>query len=90
MDGVSKTCSVTVKKPTITFETDAVTLSVGESYQTKAAVSSKNKPVYASSNSKVATVDGNGKVYAKSKGRAYIYAKEDGAKERMTVFVNAN
>lgn len=90
VDGVSKTCSVTVKKPTITFETDAVTLSVGESYQTKAAVSSKNKPVYASSNSKVATVDGNGKVYAKSKGRAYIYAKEDGAKERMTVFVNAN
>ena len=54
------------------------------------SVSSKNKPVYASSNSKVATVDGNGKVYAKSKGRAYIYAKEDGAKERMTVFVNAN
>lgn len=90
VDGVSKTCSVTVKKPTITFEADAVTLSVGESYQTKAAVSSKNKPVYASSNSKVATVDGNGKVYAKSKGRAYIYAKEDGAKERMTVFVNAN
>lgn len=90
VDGVSKTCSVTVKKPTITFETDTVTLSVGESYQTKAAVSSKNKPVYASSNSKVATVDGNGKVYAKSKGRAYIYAKEDGAKERMTVFVNAN
>ena len=90
VDGVSKTCSVTVKKPTITFEADAVTLSVGESYQTKAAVSSKNNPVYASSNSKVATVDGNGKVYAKSKGRAYIYAKEDGAKERMTVFVNAN
>lgn len=90
VDGVSKTCSVTVKKPTIKFETDTVTLSVGESYQTKAAVSSKNKPVYASSNSKVATVDGNGKVYAKSKGRAYIYAKEDGAKERMTVFVNAN
>lgn len=87
IDGVSKTCSVTVKKPEIKFEKDSITLSVGESYQAKATVSSKNKPEFSSSNKNVASVDKNGKILAKSAGKAYIYAKEDGTKERMTVIV---
>lgn len=87
VDGVSKTCSVTVKKPTIKFETDSVTLCVGETCKTKATVSSGNKPSYSSSNERVATVDSNGKIRAKAIGKAYIYAKEDGVKERMTVIV---
>lgn len=89
VDGVSKTCEVTVKKPDIKFETDSVTLKTGETFQSKVTVSSKNKPEYSSSNSNVASVDKNGKIYAKSAGKAYIYAKEDGVKERMTVIVKA-
>ena len=87
VDGVSKTCAVTVKKPTIRFETDEVTLAAGESYQTKATVSSGNKPEYSCSNTNVATVDENGNISAKCTGKAYIYAKEDGTKERVTVIV---
>lgn len=87
IDGVSKTCGVTVKKPEITFEKDSVTLSVGEAHQAKVTVSSKNKPVFSSSNKNVASVDKNGKILAKSAGKAYIYAKEDGVKERMTILV---
>lgn len=89
IDGVSKTCVATVKKPTIRFETDCVTLDIGETHQAAARVSSKNKPSYSSSNAKIATVDQNGTIRAKAAGKAYIYAKEDGAKERMTVIVSA-
>ena len=87
VDGVSKTCEITVKKPDIQFEKDSVSMTVGENYQTKVTVSSKNKPEYSSSNQNVASVDQNGKIHAKSVGKAYIYAKEDGTKERMTVTV---
>lgn len=87
VDGVSRSCKVTVKRPKISFEKDSITLSVGEEYQAKADVSSKNKPEFSSSNINVASVDKNGKIFAKAKGKAYIYAKEDGTKERMTVTV---
>ncbi len=87
IDGVFKTCEITVKKPVITFEKESVTLNVKEKYRAKATVSSKNKPVYSSSNTSVATVDENGVIYAKAVGKAFIYAKEDGTKERLTVFV---
>jgi uncharacterized protein YjdB len=87
VDGVSKTCEVTVKKPTITFAKDSVTLTEGASCQAKATVSSGNKPEYSSSNVSVATVDEDGVITAKSAGRATIYAKEDGTKESMKVIV---
>ena len=87
VDGVSKTCAVTVKKPAIRFEADEVTLAIGQTYQVKATVSSGNKPEYSSSNTNVSTVDENGKISAKGTGKAYIYAKEDGTKERITVIV---
>lgn len=90
VDGVSKTCTVTVRKPIIKFEKDKVTLTVGKWYHANVTVSSKNKPEYSSSNTSIATVDQNGNIYAKSKGKAYIYAKEDGVKERMTVIVTEN
>ena len=64
-----------------------MSLQVGQSFHAKVTVSSKNKPEYSSSNTNVASVDEHGKITAKSKGRAYIYAKEDGTKERMTVTV---
>jgi len=87
VDGCSKTCEVTVKKPQICFAKDSVTLTVGETAPANVSVSSKNKPEFSSSNSHVASVSENGRITARAKGRAYIYAKEDGAKERMTVTV---
>ncbi len=87
VDGVSRTCEITVKKPSICFESETVTLAPGAHYQTKVTVSSGNTPVFSSSNSTVASVDADGIIHAKETGRAYIYAKEDGTKERITVFV---
>ncbi len=90
VDGVSKTCEVIVQKPEISFPKESVTLEPGQSYQAKAKVSSKNKPEYQSSNANVASVDPDGTIYAKGCGKAYIYAKEDGVKARMTVTVKVN
>ncbi len=87
VDGVSKTCEVTVKKPEVSFDKESVTLIAGKQYQAKAKVSSKNKPEYSSSNTSVASVDENGLITAIGDGKAYIYAKEDGVKARMTVIV---
>lgn len=87
VDGVSKTCSVKVKKPTIKFSPNKVSLTVGESYTPKVTVSSGIKPEYSSSNMNVASVDEYGCILARQKGKAYIYAKEDGAKASLIVTV---
>ena len=77
VDGVSKNCEVTVRSPKITFERARV----------NATVSSGNQPAYSCSNSNVVSVDANGVITAKAAGRSYVYASEDGTKERMTVYV---
>ena len=87
VDGCSKSCEVTVKQPKIEFAKEKKELFAGQDYQTVVKVSSNNKPEFSSSNTNVATVDENGIVHARAKGRAYIYAKEDGVKERMTITV---
>ena len=87
IDGVSKTCEVTVKKPKITVGQEQISLVAGETCQPNVTVSSGNKPEYYSSNTNVATVNETGMITAIGKGRAYIYAKEDGTKVRMTVTV---
>lgn len=87
VDGVSKTCEVIVKKPTVTFEKSEITLAVGAKKHIKALVSSGNQPVYSSSNTCIASVDENGTVFAHDAGKAYIYASEDGVKSRMRVIV---
>lgn len=87
VDGVSKTCEVTVKKPKITVGQEQISLVTGETCQPNVTVSSGNKPEYYSSNTNVATVNETGMITAIGRGRAYIYAKEDGTKVRMTVTV---
>lgn len=87
IDGISKTCQVTVQQPTIALNMMETTLSAGQSTNLTATVSSKNTPIWSSSNTNIATVDSNGKVTARAKGRAYIYAKEDGVSARCTVYV---
>ncbi|NBH13759.1 hypothetical protein D3Z36_06100 [Lachnospiraceae bacterium] len=87
VDGVSKSCEITVKKPVVTFEQSELTLTVGKKKTVKVSVSSGNKPVFSSSNTCIATVDEHGTVLAHEKGKAYIYAKEDGVKSRMRIIV---
>ncbi len=87
VDGVSRSCEITVKKPTVKFEKNELTLSVGKKKTIKVTVSSGNKPVFSSSNTCIATVDENGTVTAHEAGKAYIYAAEDGTKSRLRIIV---
>ena len=66
---------------------DEITLHPGERARVNATVSSGNQPAYSCSNSNVVSVDANGVITAKAAGRSYVYASEDGTKERMTVYV---
>ena len=87
IDGVSKTCAVTVKQPEISLNTTEISLTPGNTYQLKANVSSKNAPAFSSSNSAIATVDSNGCITAIQTGTAYIYVQEDGVKVKCKVKV---
>lgn len=86
-DGVSQTCTVTVKQPQIRLSTSALTLTTGGKYALSAAVTSGNTPEWSSSNPNIVSVDSQGRVTALQKGRAYIYAKEDGVKAKCSVIV---
>ncbi|MBB2184440.1 Ig domain-containing protein [Lachnospiraceae bacterium MD1] len=87
VDGISKTCEVIVEKPTITLSAPELHLKVGDTSTVTAYVSSGNSVVWSSSNSNVATVNSSGTISALQKGRAYIYATEDGTKVRCVVYV---
>ena len=87
VDGVAKSCKITVRKPTVKFSESEITMAVGEKKKVSVAVSSGNQPVFSSSNTSIASVDENGVVSANDTGKAFIYAKEDGTKSRMRVTV---
>jgi len=87
VDKVSTTCEIIVKKPDISLSSDELSIKVGNVSRLSAKVSSGNTPVWSTSNSNVATVDSQGRITGIKKGRAYIYAKEDGTKVRCTVYV---
>ncbi|SHO54012.1 Ig-like domain-containing protein [Anaerocolumna xylanovorans] len=87
VSGVTKTCTVTVKQPEITFDSYDITIKKGEKKKITATVSSGNVPIWSSSNLNIASVDSSGTVIGVEKGKAYIYAAEDGIKIRCTVKV---
>jgi uncharacterized protein YjdB len=87
VDKVSATCEITVMQPEITLSSDEITLAKGTGTTLTAKVSSGINPTWTSSNTTIATVDSYGKVTAKSKGKAYIFAAEDGIKARCIVHV---
>jgi uncharacterized protein YjdB len=87
VDGVSKTCNITVKQPTVTLSQSELTLNKGSSATLSAKVSSGNTPAWSSSNENVATVSSRGKVTAVGVGKAKIYCSEDGIKKSCTVTV---
>lgn len=87
VDGVSKTCEVTVPKPDITLSSTELSLKKGDSTTITATVSSGNLPVWSSSNSNIISVNSKGEIIALQNGTAYVYATEDGTKARCTVRV---
>ena len=86
-DGVSQSCTVTVKQPEIRLSTNSLSLTTGAKYTISAVVTSKNTPEWSSSNTDIVSVDSYGRIQARKKGRAYVYAREDGVKARCTVIV---
>ncbi|HWT74292.1 MAG TPA: Ig-like domain-containing protein [Mobilitalea sp.] len=87
VDGVSQTCEITVQKPEITLSSAELTLKKGDKSTITATVSSNNQPAWSSSNTNIVTVNSKGEITAVGKGKAYIYASEDGTKARCTVTV---
>lgn len=87
VDGISKVCQVTVAQPEIKLSSLELDLKVGETAQLSAEVSSGNPVVWSASRQSVASVNNDGKVTAYAKGTCYIYAAEDGVKERCIVHV---
>lgn len=87
VDGVSQICTVTVKKPEVTCEEAEITLKQGKSKTLEVTVSSGNKPEFSSSNEDIVKVNQSGKITAVKSGKAYIYAKEDGARVKVRVIV---
>jgi uncharacterized protein YjdB len=87
VNGVSDICEVIVKKPVITLSAEELTIKAGSATSITANVSSGNSPIWSTSNSKIISINSKGQIKALKKGRAYVYAKEDGTKARCTIYV---
>lgn len=87
VSGVEKSCTVTVKQPDITLDTYETTIKSGEKKKITAKVSSGNAPVWSTSNLNIVSVDTKGNITGLQKGKAYVYAAEDGIKIRCIVHV---
>lgn len=87
VDGVKKTCKVTIKKPDITLSAANITLPCGKSKKLNAYVSSGNPPDWKSSNTNNVTISRDGVIKAIKKGKAIITVTEDGTKVKCKVNV---
>lgn len=87
VDKVPAICVVTVLKPEITISNTEITLKKGSKATLLASVSSGNTPCWSSSNPKIVTINSYGEISALQKGKAYLYAAEDGTKARCIVHV---
>jgi uncharacterized protein YjdB len=87
VDGISATCEVNVQKPDINLSATELTLKTGDSTTLAAKVTSDNLPTWSTSNSSVVTINSKGQIKALRKGKAYVYATEDGTKAKCTVNV---
>lgn len=87
VDGISKTCEVLVKQPVITLSHTELSMKKGDTKTITATVSSNNPVIWSSSNPNVVTISEQGVITGISKGKAYIYASEDGIKTRCIIYV---
>lgn len=86
VDGVSKSCTITVKQPHVALNEQEIELVLGDSVSIFATVSSGNMPTWTCSNTSILSVE-QGLITGLSKGTAYVYASEDGIKARCKVKV---
>lgn len=90
VDGVSKSCEVIVEPPAIQLSQTELTLMAGSTAKLTATVSSGNPVNWTTSNENKLSVASDGTITAWQKGRAYVYASEDGTKVRCIVTVTEN
>lgn len=87
-NGVTAKCKVSVKNPTIRLNRSSVILNISDTFALKATVKGKStKVTWKSSNKKVATVNGKGKITAKKKGTAVISVTANGVTAKCKVVV---
>ncbi|MBP5158931.1 MAG: Ig-like domain-containing protein [Lachnospiraceae bacterium] len=87
-DGASAFCVVTVLKPKIKLSKTELDMKVGESFRPEASVTPNCEIAWSVSNEKILAVDEDGTIKALKKGKAYVYAKAGGAKEKCLVTVS--
>ncbi len=87
LDGVSKSCEIIVEPPVISLSEAELNLTIGSTAKLNAKVSSGNPVTWSTSNENILSVAQDGTVTAWQKGRAYVYASEDGTKIRCIVTV---
>ena len=76
--GISRTCTVTVKKPTIKISRSTAALYKGQTLQLTAQTAPSTTIKWTSANESRATVNGNGLVTAKAAGTVAIVASANG------------
>ena len=87
VDGVKKTCKVTVVKPKITLNVKALQLKEGESYTLKASCNYTDALEWYTSNDTIISVNEKGRIKALRKGSTYVYASLYGVKVKCHVKV---
>ena len=87
VDGVSISCEIIVEKPEIKLSKEELSMKAGSSATITAKVSSGNSPTWSTSNPNIISINSNGQIKALKKGKAYVYAKEDGTKVKCTIYV---
>ena len=80
-------CKVTVQKTSIQLSDKKISLEAGESKQLKASTSTGHPVTYKSSKSSIASVDENGKIFAKKPGTASITVTADKTSVKCKVTV---
>lgn len=87
VDGVTKVCKVSVVKPRIDVSPSSLSIKVSKKETLKVTVSSGEKATFSSSNKKIATVNSNGVVTGRKKGKCKICVACDGTKKKISVTV---
>lgn len=87
-NGITKTCKITVKKPSLSMTKKSISLYEKGSTTLKAKASgATNKVSWKSSNTKIATINSLGKLTAKKAGKVTITASANGLKKTCKVTV---
>jgi len=86
-NGVSVTCRVTVRNPSVKVQKTRVTLRRGKRATIKATALPSGKITYKTNNKSVATVSKKGVIRARRKGTAKITVRANGVKRTVTVKV---